>query len=242
MNWTGGSDQRSVRSIMQFMMSPLNGPGVFEREEATFRDVREHLLTLAPPKYPLAIDRAKADAGRAVFETTCARCHGTYGPNSTYPNKIVPIDEIGTDRRRFDGIARKFGEHYNDSWFAKEAPAGYPVRSTPGYQAPPLDGIWATAPYFHNGSAPTVWHVLQSKSRPRVFTRSYRTDRDDYDAERLGWKVQTFAEAPAPTGDAVEDRKIYDTAQPGRGNGGHTFGDRLTDDERWAVIEYLKTL
>ncbi len=46
---TGGADARSVRSIMQFMMSPLNGPGVFEREEATFRDVREHLLTLEPP-------------------------------------------------------------------------------------------------------------------------------------------------------------------------------------------------
>ena len=41
---------------------------------------------------------------------------------------------------------------------------------------------------------------------------------------------------------AIERRKVYDTTQPGRGNGGHTFGDKLTDDERKAVIEYLKTL
>ena len=39
-----------------------------------------------------------------------------------------------------------------------------------------------------------------------------------------------------------EQRKVYDTTRPGRGNGGHTYGDRLTEDERLAVIEYLKTL
>ena len=41
---------------------------------------------------------------------------------------------------------------------------------------------------------------------------------------------------------AGQRRRIYDTTQPGRGNGGHTFGDRLSGDERRAVIEYLKTL
>ena len=41
---------------------------------------------------------------------------------------------------------------------------------------------------------------------------------------------------------AIDRRKVYDTTQPGRGNGGHTFGDDLTEEERMAVIEYLKTL
>jgi hypothetical protein len=41
---------------------------------------------------------------------------------------------------------------------------------------------------------------------------------------------------------AIEQRKVYDTTLPGRGNGCHTFGDKLTDPERFAVIEYLKTL
>src|SRR5262245_29436953 len=50
---TGGSDARSVRSLMQFMMSPLNSPKVFERAEADFRDIRELLLSIEPPKYPL---------------------------------------------------------------------------------------------------------------------------------------------------------------------------------------------
>lgn len=244
MYWTGGSDQRSVRSIMQFMMSPLNGPSVFEKEEATFRDVRAYLLSLEPPKYPLAIDGPLAAAGKKLFETTCAKCHGTYGENWTYPNKIIPINEIGTDRRRYDGITRKFGEYYNQSWFAQEKEnGGYPVRATAGYQAPPLDGIWATAPYFHNGNSPTLYHVLNSRARPTIFTRSYRTDLDAYDARNVGWKVELLKSSVEPGSlPPIEFRRIYDTTQPGRGNGGHTYGDKLSEADRWAVIEYLKTL
>ncbi len=244
---TGGSDQRSVRSIMQFMMSPLNGADVFQREEATFKDVREFILSLQAPKYPLPIDAGLARTGQALFEQNCVRCHGTYGEKWTYPNRIVPIDEIGTDRRRYDGIPRSFGDQYNRSWFAQEK-AGwlgdeYLVHATPGYQAPPLDGIWATAPYLHNGSVPTLHHVLNSKSRPKIYTRSFRTDLDAYDARNVGWKVQLLERAPDPKSlTPIEFRKIYDTTQPGRGNGGHTFGDKLSEDERTAVIEYLKTL
>jgi hypothetical protein len=123
-------------------------------------------------------------------------------------------------------------------WLADE----FPARISAGYQAPPLDGIWATAPYLHNGSVPTVYELLSSKSRPRVFTRSYRTGAEEYDPAKLGWKVQVLSHGADPNAPAYEQRKIYDTTQPGRGNGGHTFGDDLTEDERMAVIEYLKTL
>ena len=41
---------------------------------------------------------------------------------------------------------------------------------------------------------------------------------------------------------AIERRKVYDTTRSGHGNGGHTYGDKLSDAERMAVIEYLKTL
>jgi mono/diheme cytochrome c family protein len=244
---TGGADARSVRSLMQFMMSPLNGPSVFAREEETFRDVQAYLLSLRPPKYPLPVDRALAARGERLFLDNCARCHGTYGEEWTYPNRVVPLDEIGTDRRRYEGITRKFGAYYDRSWFGHENDgwfgADYRARPTAGYQAPPLDGVWATAPYFHNGSAPTVYDVLNSKSRPRVFTRSYRTDLEAYDARKLGWKVEVLPAAPDPAGvSPVEVRKVYDTTRPGRGNGGHTYGDRLSEEERGAVIEYLKTL
>jgi mono/diheme cytochrome c family protein len=240
---TGGGDQRSVRSLMQFMMSPLNSAESITKEEPTFRDIRAYLLSLEPPKYPFAIDAALAKKGQDVFEATCSRCHGTYGEKWTYPNRIVPLKEIGTDPKRLEGLTRKLADYYNQSWFAHEkGDDGYQGIATDGYQAPPLDGVWATAPYFHNGAAPTVYHVLNSKARPKVFTRSYRTDEADYDREKLGWKVKVLDGPADPKLPPLERRKVYDTTQPGRGNGGHTFGDKLTDDQRRAVIEYLKTL
>src|SRR5262249_7074281 len=154
-----------------------------------------------------------------LFNQTCARCHGTYGNHWTYPNRIVPLEVVGTDPTRAQGISPKFTDYYNQSWFARENPGwlgdDYLAKQTPGYQAPPLDGLWATAPYFHNGSVPTVYHVLNSKARPKVFTRSYRTDKDAYDREKLGWKIQVLDRGPDPALPAFERRKVYDTTQPG---------------------------
>jgi mono/diheme cytochrome c family protein len=231
---------------MQFMMGSLNTRSAFDKEEATFRDIQAYLLTLEPPKYPFPINKALAAKGEAVFEAHCAKCHGTYGPDGQYPNRIIALDEIGTDTRRYYGISDDFGRYYNKSWFAREKMGWfedqYPAMPSPGYQAPPLDGIWATAPYLHNGSVPTVYHLLKSDSRPRLFTRSYRTNAEDYDPVKLGWKVTLLDEPPSPSLPPIERRKVYDTTKPGRSNVGHVFGDDLSEDERWAVIEYLKTL
>jgi hypothetical protein len=237
----GATDARSVRSIMQFMMHPLSLPGDFAKAEPQFKDILEYLLSIEPPKYPLPIDKNLAATGKVIFTENCAKCHGTYGEQWTYPNKIIPLDEIGTDPKRYHNINEKFGNAYNTSWFAKESPQGKKVQATAGYQAPPLDGIWATAPYFHNGSVPTLAGVLNSKARPKAFTRSFRTEIKDYDAVNVGWKI-TETLPSLKNLNPYERRKIYDTTQPGRGNGGHTYGDDLSDAERKALIEYLKTL
>jgi mono/diheme cytochrome c family protein len=237
----GATDARSVRSLMQFMMHPLTPASEFTKHEAAFADIQQYLLGLEAPKYPFPIDAAKAKAGQAVFAEHCAKCHGTYGENPTYPNRIVPLAEIGTDPVRFRAIGPKFGEAYNASWFAKESPAGKPIRATQGYQAPPLDGVWATAPYFHNGSVPTLEGVLDSKLRPKRFTRSFMNRTSDYDLIGVGWKYREVEPAPSDASPA-ERRQIYDTTQRGRGNAGHTFGDTLTSNERRNLIEYLKTL
>ena len=61
---------------------------------------------------------------------------------------------------------------YNRSWFSK---GDHPAKLVPfnGYIAPPLDGVWITAPYFHNGSVPTIEAVLNSKFRPTYWTRDF---------------------------------------------------------------------
>jgi hypothetical protein len=239
---TGATDARSVRSKMQFMMTPVTPGSDFPKHEPAFKDIEAYLRTIEAPKYPLPVDRELAAKGEKLFRANCSECHGTYGEKWTYPNRIVPLDEIGTDPKRYYGIEAKFAEAYNQSWFAKEEPTGYPVGPTKGYQAPPLDGIWATAPYFHNGSVPTLYHVLNSKARPKRYTRSFRTGEADYDPVKVGWKYTELTTPPDGRLPPHERRKIYDTSEPGRSNAGHTFGDDLTDAERMAVIEYLKTL
>ena len=243
---TGGADARSVRSKMQFMLTPITPASDFDRHEAAFRDIQEYLLSIQPPKYPLPIDAGLAAKGERLFKTNCSSCHGTYGEKWTYPNKIVPIADIGTDPKRFEGIEARFYEAYNETWFAKEHKGwfldGAPAIAAKGYQAPPLDGVWATAPYFHNGSVPTLYHVLKSDARPNRYTRSFRTNEEDYDSVKVGWKYTEMKGMPDGKLHPHEARKIYDTSKPGRSNHGHTFGDHLSDEERTAVLEYLKTL
>jgi hypothetical protein len=167
---------------------------------------------------------------------------------------------------------------------------------TVGYVTPPLHGVWASAPYFHNGSVPTVWDVLKPDERPAVWRRQ-RTTSDvafngfeheltgptgAYDFEHLGWKHQILAcgagaqgipyyqcqpaqdlpreigwikdtldggllwptwVVPPPIGDSgLADRMIYNTNLYSKKNIGHAWTRTLTDPERRALLEYLKTL
>jgi len=242
---TGAIDARAVRPNMTFMLTPFNSASYIKKQEPTFREIKAYLRSIESPRYPFAVDASVAERGHKLFLDTCARCHGTYGPNGKYPNKIVELDVIGTDPTAADGYSSAGMVAYKKSWFSREKdPDGkiYELYENRGYQAPPLDGIWATAPYFHNGSVPTVYHVLNSKARPRVYTRTFRTEKEDYDATRLGFKITVLDKAPDAKLPPFERRKITDTTRPGRGSSGHTFGDKLTDAERMAVIEYLKTL
>lgn len=244
-NWTGGVNVNATRVDMVNLLTPLNSPENIKKHETTFADIHAFIMSIEAPKYPFAIGAAMADRGGAIFNETCARCHGTYGPDGKYPNKIVPLDTLGTEPTLARSITKKNMDLFNKSWFAQEKSADggwYTVDQTPGYQAPPLDGVWATAPYFHNASVPTIYHVLNSKARPKIFTRSYRSDKEDYDTERVGWKITVLDRPPDPKLPGHERRKVYETTLPGRSNAGHTFGDHLTDAERRAVIEYLKTL
>jgi Cytochrome c len=238
---TGSTGARSVRALMQFMLEPSNTPEKFAKEEAVFRDIQAYLLSLRSPKYPFAINEKLAAKGQELFVKNCAECHGSYGEKVEYPSKIVAHERIGTDATRLSGLTSRYFDFYNASWFAQEKPMGFKSTKATGYQAPPLDGVWATAPYLHNGSVPTLYDMLNSKTRPKIFTRSFATDEAAYDKVKVGWKIEVLQETPK-NASPIEGRKIYDTTQPGRGNGGHTFGDALNDTQRSALIEYLKTL
>ena len=205
-----------------------------KKVDSYFPDIRAYIASLEPPSYPGQIDQRLAATGKSIFEDMCSDCHGTYGDEESYPNKVVAVDEIGTD----PWLAKSNSFYYGPSldWFEKSF-YGEISRLSPknGYIAPPLDGIWASAPYFHNASVPTVAAVLDSSSRPAAWRRS-----EEYDHQNLGWRF----EPASPHSEVAEDerRYIYDTSQKGYANTGHPFGDDLSPTERAAVIEYLKTL
>jgi hypothetical protein len=210
--------------------------------DAWFGDVRAYIASIEPPKYPFAIDAALAASGRDVFEKTCSRCHGTYGPGGSYPNRLVMVEDIGTDSLLAMGSAQ-FGKPFTE-WFEKSF-FGETARLEPqkGYVAPPLDGIWATAPYLHNGSVPNVAALLDSGARPAYWQRvGSDTALASYDQTSLGWKTRALAQGKKGVSDPDLAKSIYDSSLPGYSNGGHTYGDALTEGERTAVLEYLKTL
>ena len=236
MYYDGRTPAESVRTNMQFLLGEKSLDDL-KKLEPTFRDIQAYFKSLTPPRYPFPIDDAKAARGKVVFEKTCAKCHGTYGPNGEYPNAIVELKIIGTDPARAYGLSDKLVAHYNATWLGEDHPAD-PVMT--GYQAPPLDGIWATAPYLHNGSVPTIYHLLKSSNRPARFKRPPSTDFSRYDKERVGWTFETVESAQSLSED--ERRFLFDSSRFGLGNGGHTFGDKLSEAQRMNLIEYLKTL
>jgi len=241
MYYDGRTDASSVRTSMQFLLGEKSLDELKALEPA-FRDILAFFKSLEPPRYPLPIDSVKAARGEAVFKTTCARCHGTYGPDGTYPNKVVPLDVIGTDPARSVGLSDRLVAHYNKTWLGAVVKVD---TKRVGYQAPPLDGIWATAPYLHNGSVPTLHALLSSSSRPARFTRPPSTDFVHYDTSHVGWKfteVSTDLLASTARRSPFQAKFIVDTSRFGMGNDGHTFGDQLSEPERLDVIEYLKTL
>jgi len=196
-------------------------------------DVLAYIYSLQPPKYPKAIDATLTAKGKTIFEQACSDCHGTYGDKSNYPNLLIPESIVKTDSFLYKSNYSnpQFVNWFNKSWFTT---GDHPAQLVPfnGYIAPPLDGIWISAPYFHNGSVPSLEAVLNSKLRPKFWSRDF--DRPEYNYENPGWKYKVEEKAL--------NTSTYNTTLPGYGNYGHYFGDALSAEDRKAVIEYLKTL
>ena len=198
-----------------------------------FHHVLGYIYSLKAPKYPLAINHQLAEHGKNLFERHCSACHGTYGEGGSYPNLLIPGTVVKTDSMLYQSnfSNQQFLDWFSKSWFKiGDRPAALvPFK---GYIAPPLDGIWITAPYFHNGSVPNLEAVLNSKSRPAFWARDFNSPQ--YDVANCGWQFTVS--------DQQYTRSTYNTTLPGYSNKGHYFGDKLTDAERKALIEYLKTL
>jgi hypothetical protein len=199
---------------------------------------------LRPPRYPYAIDRALAEEGRRLFysrKVGCYRCHGRYDGEGNVEWPGVHAD-VGTDRSRLDVVSAAFIDAFNHSPIAAEGA----LMKSRGYAATPLTGVWANYPYLHNGSVPTLHHLLGPASeRPTIF---HVMAARRFDRQRVG--QQLFAD-PAhhrlSEGELLRrfgrNRDWFNAGRAGGGNQGHDFWPRVqTDANRRALIEYLKTL
>jgi hypothetical protein len=110
------------------------------------------------------------------------------------------------------------------------------------YKARPLDGIWATAPYLHNGSVASLKELLTA---PKERLTRFCVGDGQYDPVNVGY--QTYARR-LPDGSveancaAAPRTSILDTTAPGSSNQGHTYGTDLSDVEKQQLLTYLKSL
>ena len=237
----GSGQAGGYRTMMATLLASGEPLTDLQAQDSTFSDIYQYLLSLEPPCWTLStIDPAARSRGLTVFDATCASCHGVHsGPSAQFPDQVVSAASVGTDPVRAESFAPADAAWIDSTWFGGNGQAPYAMTSTGGYLAPPLAGAWATAPYFHNGSVPDLAGVLDSSQRPTRWQRT-GSGTSDYDPTTVGWRYTT---SDVSVGNAtVAERVIYDTTLPGLSNGGHTYGDGLTDAQRSDVLEYLRSL
>jgi hypothetical protein len=226
---------------------------------------------LWPTEYLPPIDHAKAANGQTIYLQQCAGCHAVL-KNRTDPRRrlnvvMTPVAKLGTDpimannalrtaktgRLKGElnilaGLGKKFGddaigpqilahvviatilgqksasakaaidEFIHVKMAAKFDPLSYKARS--------LNGIWATAPYLHNGSVPNLWELLKP---PAKRVQQFHVGSRQFDPVNVGF-------------DTGSGEFVFDTKLPANSNAGHTWGTDLTDEQKWALIEYMKSL
>jgi mono/diheme cytochrome c family protein len=252
-HYDGDTNSILERNIGQALgMGAVFDPNTYESTLRIGNLHRLEVLThqLQPPKWPAdvlgSIDEGKAQKGEQIFNEKCARCHqdkmfaqmqvGT-DPNransfgqpvgkAPFPKAVAPILE-GLKKRAFadDGISQA------DQAAMDAKPVVW--RATAQYLARPLKGIWATAPYLHNGSVPTLYALLHPDQRPAKFAMGIR----EFDPAKVGYRAELEG--------AGTNVWVYDTTQPGNSNIGHAgdaFGTSLPEDQKDALLEYLKKL
>ena len=197
---------------------------------------------LKAPVWPAEIlgpvDKGKAKTGEQIFDAACADCHR---------NRLFPLTVAGTDPNRANSFGQPVGKKVPFPMAVKPILDGLKMRAfaddniSPGVQATmdapkvvwratgqyfarPLHGAWATAPYLHNGSVPTLWDLLHPDRRPAKFA----VGSHEYDPVKLGY--------------VTTSGWIFDTSQPGNSNAGHTFGANLSEEQKSVLLEYLKTI
>jgi len=236
----GGFDYLAVNSINFSGLLSLEG----------------YINKMGPPKWPWSVNNSLVAQGENLFIANCASCHGITPGEPRPPSTITwatPLLDVGTDDWYFNTLTRtgssgvlssvlpssielaKISGFCNQKILKQYNPSISFISATntsaigPGkYESRVLQGIWAAAPYLHNGSVPTLEDLLKPASqRPTTFFIGV-----NYDTTKLGLSISQPA----------RDGYQFTTSGVGNSNAGHEYGTQLNAQDRAALIEYLKTL
>ena len=132
---------------------------------------------------------------------------------------------------KLNGTIKQYLKEFGATAQVAAIPAAKKAAKAKFYKARPLNGIWATAPYLHNGSVPNLYELLLTQEeRSKVFYLGNR----EFDPVKVGY-VATLEASDVPL-------FKFETSLEGNSNQGHEYGVHLTDDQKWQLVEYLKTL
>lgn len=255
LHWNANTNSVLERNIGQALgLGAVFAPDMSSTVSLTNIHVLEDLARkIRAPKWPEEFgkpDEVKVKAGELLFKAKCASCHVDVEP-ATHDFPLSDLAEVMTDPNCAKSFAARLSDNRefsqalaekltalklkaaSDENVPKDELAKWEMGRNPAlwrtlvkYRARPLRSIWATAPYLHNGSVPTI-DALLSKDRPAKF----RIGQREYDPETLGYSEK------------VKDvgTKVFDCSVSGNSNAGHPWGTESTPEERKQLIEYLKT-
>ncbi|MDT7604263.1 MAG: hypothetical protein QOF61_2260 [Acidobacteriota bacterium] len=233
LHWDGDNDDVRERNF-----SAAFGAGATREnvDEASIDRIGAWIEYLPPPPYPFAktSDPNVVAHGEQIYRQYCYECHTIGGK---YTGQVTPLQEVQTDEHRLNSyteklvpIQREYGKGYDWSFTH--------FHKTNGYANAPLDGIWARAPYLHNGSVPTLYDLLTPAERRNGGNPSFYTGHGVYDTANVGFRTD------ASTTNGMKS-PVFVITELGNSNKGHTgarFGTELSEEDKRALIEYLKTL
>jgi mono/diheme cytochrome c family protein len=251
-------------------LSTLNAPELQHHVRMdNLVDIQLWLQDLKSPKWPepvlVEIDQDLAARGAEIYGANCAGCHqvidraardATCASRTEFTIPSYPIEAVGTDPRQAVNFATRkitlqdetkalgtwvkqvtdkvVGQYAADPKNAARAELincdmGNEFQVIEEYRARPLNGMWATAPYLHNGSVPDMVELLKpAAQRPATFY----VGNWEFDPERLGFEWSS----PFP------NSFLFDTSITGNSNAGHEHGTQMSEGDKRALIEHLKTL
>jgi hypothetical protein len=244
-HWDANTNSLLERNVGQAIgLGAIYSPTTFESTVLVpnITELENLARKITPPSWPAAfppIDANKANNGKAIFEARCASCHQSVPSGQPFPDSRMNLIDIQTDPSRATNFAIKVGnQEFADALKeildkvtqkAGGQSGSSTWRTTTQYANRPLVATWATAPYLHNNSVPTLYDLLRpANQRPVTFVVGPR----EYDTVNLGYSAQ-----------GGSPQFTFDTREAGNSNGGHSgpkFGTDLTEAQRMDLLEYLK--